>query len=332
MRGFVRVVLFVGFAASAVRAAGADTVRLEYQAPAECPDRATFVEQVLRRASGVRLAAPEEPAPEFRVVVDGTDGGTRARLIVLDGTAPPVERELAGPDCAELVASMAVVIALAIDARVAAPVAEVPAERPAPPAPVAGAPVAPARANGDYAVRLPVRGRLWSLGIGAAVASDIAPAWSPGAMMFSELGLAGELRARLSLVYLTSGELTLGAARARFALLTGRAELCPLALQPARSFWLRPCGGFELGTHQAEGEPSARIEAPKSSSALWLAGELGLRAELEVASFLFVELEAQARIPFLHRTYVFERPDEVAYETPALGVGGQLGVGFPLAK
>lgn len=348
--------LLSSLAAAGARADDAKAVRLEYEAGAECPSREAFVEQVLRRSPGVRLAAEGEAAPEFRVVVVRGASESNARLTVRDGTAAPVVRDLAAPDCAELVASMVVVIALAIDARSSselAPERSVPEVDPrsegtkeatnesepssAPTAeatnPEPGAPPDEVEtATNGQGPKLPVRGHPWLLGAGAAMVSDIAPEWSPGAFLFSDFGLVGDLRVRLSLGYATSGELSLDEATVHFSLFHGRAELCPVALQPSTAFALRPCAGLELGTHHAEGETSTRIEEPKSSSSLWLAGVLALRAELSVTHFLMIELEGQARFPFLHRTYVFERPDQVAYETPGVGAGVQLGLGFPLIR
>ncbi|HEY3497970.1 MAG TPA: hypothetical protein VGK73_24895, partial [Polyangiaceae bacterium] len=259
------LLLLSGLVPAAARADEAKAVRLEYEASSECPDRAAFVEQVLRRSPGVRLADEGETAPEFRVVVVRGDGGSSARLTVRDGAAAPVERELAAPDCAELVASMAIVIALAIDARASSKATdEPPAAASAPPSqgarrdtgasgPVA-APAAvvetaanrPAPATNDEAAAaeepaatLPVRGHPWVIGAAAAVVSDIAPQWSPGVQMFSDFGLSGDVRGRLSLGYATSGERSLDGAVARFSLLAGRAELCPAVLQPTRSLSLR---------------------------------------------------------------------------------------------
>lgn len=332
------ILLLSGLVPRFAAADEAQAIRLEYEAAADCPDRAALVDAVLRRSPGVRLAANGETAPEFRVVVAREDGVSSARLTVRDGTAAPVVRELGAPECAELVASMAVVIALAIDARTASeplPPREVEPIAPPPDPPRPPPVTAPAErgvAGNSPEPALPVRGSGWVLGAGASVVSDAAPTWSPGAFVFSDLGLVADLRGRVSLGYATSGELERAGATLRFSRLLTRGELCPALVQPSTALSLRPCGGIELGSHHAEGEFSTRLEQPKSSSDLWFAGVLALRAELAVTRFLVVELEAQGRFPFLHRTYVFERPDEVAYETPRVGAGLQLGVGWPVIR
>src|SRR5262245_60853016 len=92
------LVLLSGFSPLLARAEEVRAVRIEYVAGAECPERAVFVDQVLRRSPGVRLAAEGEAAPEFDVIVARGESGSTARLTVRDGDAPAVVRELAAPD------------------------------------------------------------------------------------------------------------------------------------------------------------------------------------------------------------------------------------------
>src|SRR5262245_34293952 len=94
-------------------------VDIHYDAPAECPSEAWFLSDVLARIPRARRAAPGENARPFDVTVI-VDGDTRrASLEFEDAEGQRVRRELEAGDCAEVVAGIAVVTAVAIDPRLA---------------------------------------------------------------------------------------------------------------------------------------------------------------------------------------------------------------------
>jgi hypothetical protein len=278
--------------------------------------------------------------------VESTPEGSTARLEFFDADSRRVEREIDALDCNEAVSSIALVTALAIDPRlsIAAPTSEEKVaseevdERPEAEIPeqsrvsVTPRPSTRPDARPRTSVDVGERGgeelerwdHGWSTAVGAGVGavSDIAPGLTPNAVVFAALGSGRHLRARLTAGYADSRELDLGGSPARFRLGFGRTELCPLALfvDPVT---LRPCAAFEFGMLHAEGLLSPRIAESKASLEPWTAGLAALRAEVGLGRVLALVLEGQFRVPFLRRTYIYEQPETMAFETPRFG-GGML--------
>src|SRR5688572_19686710 len=95
--------------------ASAHASDLSWSGPAECSQREQLLFQI-ERALGASLA---ETAPfPFQVHVERTTPDVRARLVVQgDGDASSVkERLLVAPDCSQLVDTLAIAVALAIEA------------------------------------------------------------------------------------------------------------------------------------------------------------------------------------------------------------------------
>src|SRR5688572_30505930 len=99
-------------------------VRLEYAAPAACPDAAHFELRIRRFLPDLVLAAADEQAPLLHVEIapDGKSGGLRTEQGL---------RQTEGEDCAEVAQFLAFAVALAIDPNAREP--EAVAAEPAPP-------------------------------------------------------------------------------------------------------------------------------------------------------------------------------------------------------
>lgn len=312
--------------AGAAPAAAPLAVDIHYSAPRGCPSEGWFYADVLGRIPQARRAEPGESARRFDVVVTTAGGTSHASLEFVDAEGRTVTRELSAEDCAEVVAGISVVTAVAIDPRLgetereapktSAPAA--PAPRPANPPPLRAPPAAE-------------RAAPWSLGVHAGAVSDVAPVWSLAAEVFSEFPLAGAVAARLSFGFADSAEFERGDASFRFWLLEGRPQLCPFPLE-AGVLRFVPCVGAELGAVHGEGHESPRVTEPAGTTGFWLAVAAVSALELEIAGPLFLELQGLVRVPLLARTYVLETPAETAFETPAVGFGAFLGLGARLGR
>jgi hypothetical protein len=327
------------------------TVGIEYQASAECPGREIFLEQLSKKVPTARIVSDAPLARRFRVVVDGSGGGGRARLEFDDTEGNPVRREISARDCDEAVSAIAVITAVAIDPRLSESVDPVPDT--APGVAKKDDPTAPRRSNAagrpDDASPRPARRRAapdersgseqdrsrreraswsWLLGVTGGAVSDVSPVWVPAGALFSDLGPSRGFRLRMSVGYSDSGELESRGRLARFWLAYGRAGICPVALDLG-GLSLRPCGAIEGGTFHAEGLTSPAVESPRASSVFWSAALLAPRAEVDLGA-LMVELEGQLRAPLVRRTYVFERPETFVYRTPLFGVGLLAGLAFEI--
>lgn len=325
-------------------AADDDVVRIVYEAPPGCPTEAQFLRDVLRRVPRVHVAGDEELARRFDVTVTRVDGQSRAELEFVDSDARRARRALTAPDCDEVVASIAVVTALAIDPRLGNLHDEEPSSKstPAPSAPAAPtpAPRAPAhverrRAMPGIVAPAPERRRVgsWSLGARAGAVSDTAPRWSPEGALDAELTLVPQrVTGRLAVSYSDSGRLDEQGAQLRFWRVAGHAQICPWIVDLWQNAQWAPCAGFEVGSIHGEGERSTRLVAAKQTTALWLAATLALGVRIELTSHAVLELDGQLRAPILRRTYVVEQPLVVVYETPWLGAGLFAGIRIPFSR
>ncbi|WP_437597485.1 hypothetical protein WMF28_33045 [Sorangium sp. So ce590] len=338
------------FMVSAVLAGGAVAraqptaapLRIEYRAEAGCPTEADFRARVsarLRRALG-----EADAASAYVVTLEKLDGRFAGRLGVrgADGTAS--DRDVAGDTCDDVVAALAVVTALAIDAQradapaaVAAPVAAASAStaaapprpagsglaRPPAPPPPAGSgrtrPPAPAPAP-DVATHLTL-GAQFLLGerIGAP---------SFGARIFAEPPVGamdrgvGPLRFGAGLE--AASDIPAAGGSASFLLVALAADACPLGATVG-ALHLAPCARVEGGLLAA----SRRGVAPvRSATRGWLALALPVRARLPLWGPFVLDVEAGVRMPLLRDGILAQGADAVA--RPPLDVVSALGLGLTI--
>ena len=114
---------------------------------------------------------------------------------------------------------------------------------------------------------------------------------------------------------------------ATFGWLGATMEACPLAIDLARNFRVRPCASFTFGALRASATPAtdARYETRK-----WLgAGALG-RFEWEVLPrTMRLELGGGLVVPF-QRDRFFVAPDTTLFVVPSAGMTADVGVAFLL--
>jgi len=95
-------------------------VLFDYNAPAECPSRADFLERVRARAPRVELTEDSAVARRFVVTVGLDAKGARARVDFAHATGAQVSRSIRGETCDEVVSGIALISALALEGRVPA--------------------------------------------------------------------------------------------------------------------------------------------------------------------------------------------------------------------
>jgi hypothetical protein len=64
----------------------------------------------------------------------------------------------------------------------------------------------------------------------------------------------------------------------------------------------------------------------------WADVTLGARAELMLASWIGVEVSGAMMVPITRRRWIFDTPELVVHETPAIGGYLTAGVRFVLAR
>ena len=110
--------MILAFGAVALSSAGAwakPSVRLEYEAPDECPSLSEFIRAIESRGGSLETtSAPLVPARAFAVSIRKGEHGFSAALRVEQRDGSSGVREVRGEDCGEVVDGLAVVAAIAL--------------------------------------------------------------------------------------------------------------------------------------------------------------------------------------------------------------------------
>ena len=320
-RGTALAILLAGGVAQ-----GAETtpVRLRYTAPAECPDRQGFFEQVSARTKLARLAHASETATTLLVRIKHVRGGSGGTLEI---SAPPgraAQREVKAASCEQVVAALALMTALAIDPDASTePVSKRP--RPAP------KPKPESRPQRRTPKERPASALTrWKGGVSLELLGGIAPELVPAVRPFVEIDREGRVpwgfAMRLSAARLKT-DVRADSGGAEFRLWSARLEGCPAHLRVLRPLWISACLSFDIGELTATGYgviPSEQVSRP------WLtAGEI-TRLELRLFNALAVEAAFEIMFPLV-RDRFFVGTDVTLHRTPAVAGGGAAGVGvqFP---
>lgn len=297
------------------------SIRLEYTAPNECPVQKEFEDELRARTSKVALGGDGR---RFSVSVERTEAGFAGRLAIVELDGRQNERALDGASCVDVVSSLALVAALAIDPDASTvPRAELP---PAPPPPAEPKPKPepepkPPRARIETRPEpapAPPPERLHSgAGLGVALVQGPAPVMlvALGPEVFVEHFRLGLLAAQTGIIGPSDEQST-------FRWLVARPGVCPFGLEG--TFRALPCVIADLGVVQAEGRD---VDEPQSATRFW--ADLGLAGRVGYASGSFhVDLELGLFLPLTRDDFVFEKPRIVVHDVPALGESAGIYLGF----
>jgi hypothetical protein len=322
-------------------------VRFDYRAPTECPSAAAFEQRVRERSLHVRVATEAELARTFDVAVLVTEDAASARVEFVDDDGSHTSRTVGGTTCDEVVSSIALVVALAIDARATrgsdraapsdAPSASPEARRQPPPR---KEPPSPPNAGTSSAARVPrtTRGgrglvstaHAWAprVGLGAGFASHEGPS---GALALDAFVAAHPFSPRSSvrgsLFHFRSGATTSSGQVATFRGYGLRAEACPWALL-VRTFFAEPCAGLDLGAIQAKGFAGPSVLNPRSSTRFWWQVEAMSRLGVRLGRVV-LEAQGELAVPLFSYRFGFgaETGGVPAFRMPRAGVGARAGAG-----
>lgn len=328
-----------------------ESIYLEYRAGLGCPSRAEFEEQVRARTAKARFVDEPEGVRRFLVEAHPEHGRVVGRLTSGRDEQTGRPREVTSADCASVVEALALMTALAVDPHAVttatapsatqAPTASMPpSSEPssAPPKPVAQRPApaarrlsraepVPARAEepswGSLLAGVRAGGVLWldptvvPLGILSASLewqAEGARLWAPSVRLSAHLGASPT-------VHPESGA-------AKFRLVSGALDVCPLRVTLAPSTSIGPCLGLEGGSISARGIDKAPITYPEEASRRWWAVHQSLRLELGIGRGSRVELEAHAVEPLFAYEFVFRTPDVTILRIPWVAPSASFGLSF----
>jgi hypothetical protein len=302
-------VLFCCCRAAATPQPGAAVVRvrLTFSAPPGCPGEVTFRSQVQARTTRVEFAP--EASPVLAVEIEKSEAVYVGKLGADWLSGASSEAPLAAESCDEVVAGLALLAALRVDAN-AAKVVELDAT-PVEVKPPASAPPPPAS-------------RVFELTLGAGGRTGLGRVASPSAGLgLSWVGRDGPRAWQLPDIHLglmgvLGGELEKPGLQARLGLIGAVIDLCPLGTRFGLK--LSVCLAAESGAVVARLTPEARVTSPL------LAIGAAARLRWDARAF-FAGLRAGGAAHILRPSYYF-RPETPAYVTPLLVVEGAAYAGY----
>ncbi|AKV00584.1 hypothetical protein AKJ09_07247 [Labilithrix luteola] len=318
--------LAVGFAGVAHADDGEPSDKLHYEAPAACPSRAEFEEQVRARVSPGWAAGGDTRQFDVRIVRDarGVFVGT---LTVRGAGREPNEREIRASTCKAVSTSLAVFMAIALAPSGAEPAPSAPpSPSVSPPSPEPELPTSPVEpSSSPPAPQAPPRPSIahrpsahWTLGSGFRATYLNAPGAAWGGRAFVDLtrtparGGAG-IAARLSWGWVDFSEHPARTGDVTFRLRTARVEGC--ARFTDGRFGLSPCAGIDLGSLTGD---TPELRRASSSSAFWSAATATLRGSFALTPWLSLELEGSLLVPFQRPRFEVDEPLRTVYRPPAV--------------
>jgi hypothetical protein len=320
--------LVISLAGGAAFAEDSTPVRLRYTAPAECPDRAGFFEQVSARTKLARLARASESATTLVVRIKQVEGGSAGTFELSTPQGTTAEREVKAASCEQVVAALALMTALAIDPDASTE----PVPKPAPPPKLEPKPAAKSGPRSERRATpppAPARTRV-KAGVALEALGGIAPGLVPAVRPFVELDREGRsawgFAARLS-ASRPRTKVNTDSGAGEFRLWSARLEGCPAHFRAVRPVWLSACLTFDAGKLTATGSgvtPSQKVSRP------WLVTGVTTRLELRLFDVLAIEAAGEIMFPLV-RDRFFVGTDATVHRTPAVAGGGAVGLGviFP---
>ena len=345
VRGWCAALLIaLGFDLAPSRAsAEEEAVRVAYAAPASCPDEQVFVARVRARTEHGRFAEPSELARTFDVSLTASprDAGFAGQIEFIDVDGARARRNVTGATCDEVTSSLALIMALSIDDRVALAEARDNQSAPLPPTAAPSEPpkkVTQSSAAGPSASPSPAPPALrlrWDVGVNAGALAWLAPNVALAFGAFAELGSREHSwSARLSAFDARQTNDVNSGQQAHSATDWLRAEFCPIALPAGVHVSVSPCAAVDAGIVTVTARGGAVIpRGPKTT--FWASGVALVRLGWEFKGRVIVNLDGELGVPLTREDFRIQNPDGStttrAFRAPALGVGAKAGVGvrFP---
>jgi hypothetical protein len=333
------LVLSAILALGGVASAEPESVRIDYTAPAGCPDSTAFLRSLRERTTRFQEGAQDEPVRRFLVRVRAVASSFSGGLEIRSADGRTAVRTVDAAFCDEVVSALALITALAIDpnALTGSPTgamrdqaeptpgsAAAPERRRSPASAALAVPVPPAAASE------PSQPWRWSAGLLGHTTFRVSPSLGYGGDIFvdAEAPASSRLGPAVRMgIFLNRSDVDLpSGAAASFQWVAVEVEGCPLRWGGMR-FAIQPCLAFRLGVIHGEGR---NISRPKETVSLWSDAGPVLRLRVAVTERLLLEAQGGLMLP-LHRP-TFDIVDmgssTTAYSVPRLGGSAGIGVAY----
>jgi hypothetical protein len=321
-----------------------DSVRIDYEAPGTCPAATSLHDAIRAQTKHFQLAQGEVWTRRFEISIRDEGEGFVGALTVHAQGAASERRELRARSCEEVVETFALILAVAIDPKVAQGSASSATARVEPTPPVENTAPAPTPSSNVRPVRrelateqVPapqaISGWTRLVGLGIEAQGAIAPQVAPTASAFFEIarqqsgsfGFAARITVFRSQAVTAVDDL---GRELSFVWTAGRAEACLTALDEAAHFAIESSVGLEAGVLQAEAGDSVR--EGRSESRPWLSPIFSGRLQWIQAKPMLLELRAGVGLPLVRDEFRLLGPTRVVHKAPFLAgfAGFGLGVQF----
>jgi hypothetical protein len=294
-------------------------VRVEYEAPQDCPDETAFWKALRERTPRVEPVT-DETATVVRVTVgrDTARGGHWGSLLLVEDGVVTGRRRVDGASCAEVVEALGLAAALSLDPE--AMLGPPPEPKPAPrteqrPPAEASEPALPSEST----AREP-RHRL-AIGSHGVLEVPLVPFVFGGAEVFLDV----ERRPRGPVLGLSLGYAVAHNSIAGFGLGKGTFAGCPTRVPLGGDSAFLPCATFDVGWVRGAGR-NMLIEEQATRS--WLAVGLQARFRVGLSQHIFLDVSGALSAPLVDRAFVTGTPPETVAESPAISPGGKIGIGL----
>jgi len=312
--------------ALAALAADAVPIRINYDAPASCPNQDAFYDAVRARTDRVRKAQGNEPRVDVNVRVTRSErtyhGEMREVVNQSETSAPGVD----GETCKEVIEALSFTVALSLDPDAHEPL---PVDAPAPtPKPAASASASPAASAPAKLPAPPAAPPLEvELGLNAlstvVESAGLATGGSLSVMLLRRGSATRGSSVQLSMLYAGTGMLTApDDHRTRFGALA--LDACPFRYSSG-SWELAPCALGEIGFLEMTGRGVAE---PATVSRAWLSLGVDLQVAYLLGRGVVFEGALGATVPLLRHTYYTNTPDQVVASTAVVSPLLRLGLGY----
>ncbi len=317
-----------------------ERVALVYEGNSACPSEPSFLSMVRTyTARGDLVPEGTAAARTIRVRVAGDPEGATGSLAVERANGAISEREITGPNCATVTEALAIMVAVAIDPRAAAPSDEhqiqpeddartmtpqpMPSARVPRPVPSKEAPASTWRPLAAVDVRAEatsavVRGPLLAL----AVSMKLELSEATGPTWLRALRPSVAIGVRQS----APKEHALRGGSVEFLWSTGHLRVCPFRITLGAVAEVSPCGEANVGRLGAAAEGYA---GARTISSLWLDIGGSVWGTVNVSSRFFLSSTVLVTAPITREEFVLASGASVS-GAPALGILAGMGVGVRL--
>ncbi|HYQ03941.1 MAG TPA: hypothetical protein VER96_34950 [Polyangiaceae bacterium] len=307
-------------------------IRINYEAPASCPNQDVFYDSVRARTDRVRKAQGNEPRVDVNVRVTRTDHGFHGEMREVVNQSETSARSVEGETCKEVTQALAFTVALSFDPEAHAPqppeVTPPPPKPPPPATPVAKTPVVvpppppPPPATPAASARLELELGLSVLGTVVETAG-FATGGALSAMLLRRTNVNTSSGVQMSLMYAGTGLLTAPDDHStRFGALA--LDACPYR-HHGGGWEFAPCALATVGFLELTGRG---VSQPETVDRAWWSAGVDLQMGVLLGQGVVFESALALTVPLVRHQYYTDSPEHVVTKTPVVSPLLRLGLGY----